>query len=410
MKLKAEKRIEDFQKKGFGIFVHYGAYSQYEHGEWALNIRKMDKDEYEKKALEFDYSSFDAEQLVLTAKKAGVKYITFTTRHHDGFSLYDTRGLNQYDVMHTPNGRDILKDFVNACNKYDIMPFLYHTTLDWYNVDFTNNFTKYLKYLRDSIEILSTEYGKIGGFWLDGNWSKPNDDWELDELYGVIRKHQPDAIIINNTGLEAQGVLGHEEIDCVTFEQGLPQKLEFVEGQKVYIGEMCFPLCEHWGIATDINYKSIKTILEAMCSCRKVGANFMLGVTPKSDSTLPIIQQGMLEELGRWVNLNEQSFYDALPSEIEGEGKDFALMLDEHNIYLFIHDVSTWGGINIMKSSVESIRYFHNFSKEIKSARWIDNGKDVKFNQNNEKQLLTVEPESFLYGESWVVRVAQLEV
>lgn len=154
------------------------------------------------------------------AKAAGARYLTFTARHHDGFSMYDTRGLSDYDVMHTPGGRDILKEWIDACHANDILPFVYHTTLDWHHKDFENNFKEYLKYLRQSVEIICRNYGKIGGFWFDGNWSKPEEDWELDELYGVIRKHQPEAIIVNNTGLDEPGVFGHREIDCVTFEQG----------------------------------------------------------------------------------------------------------------------------------------------------------------------------------------------
>ncbi|MEG0878161.1 MAG: alpha-L-fucosidase [Oscillospiraceae bacterium] len=118
-----EARIANFQKKSFGLFVHYGAYMQYKNGEWAMNLRHHDPIEYEEKALAFDYSSFDANKLVAAAKSAGAKYITFTTRHHDGFSLYDTRGLSDYDVMHTPNGKDIVKEFTDACHKNDIMPF-----------------------------------------------------------------------------------------------------------------------------------------------------------------------------------------------------------------------------------------------------------------------------------------------
>lgn len=166
---KIEKRIEEFQKKALGLFVHYGPYVQYENGEWVQKIRQHDPVIYEQKALSCDYSSFDANNLIEAAKLAGAKYITFTTRHHDGFSLYDTKGLSTYDVMHTPNGKDIVGEFVKACHDNDIMPFLYHTTLDWHHTKFNTDFKEYLKYLRASIEILCKNYGKIGGFWLDGN-------------------------------------------------------------------------------------------------------------------------------------------------------------------------------------------------------------------------------------------------
>ena len=167
-----EARIERFEKMGLGLFVHWGLYSQLGMGEWTYHIHNRNMQEYKKLLNTFTAEKFDAETLVLTAKNTGCKYINLTTRHHDGFSLYDTCGLNDFDAPHSAAGRDLVKEFVDACRKYDIAPFFYHTTLDWYNSDYNDNFDKYLDYLRKSIEILCTNYGKIGGLWFDGNWSK----------------------------------------------------------------------------------------------------------------------------------------------------------------------------------------------------------------------------------------------
>ena len=146
--------IKDFEQLGFGLFVHWGLYSQLGQGEWTYEIHKRDMNEYKKLKDTFTAQDFDAEKLVLAAKKAGCKYINLTTRHHEGFSLYDTCGLNEFDAPHSPAGRDLIKEFVEACNKHDIIPFFYHTTLDWYNKDFNEDFDKYLEYLRKSVEIL----------------------------------------------------------------------------------------------------------------------------------------------------------------------------------------------------------------------------------------------------------------
>ncbi|MGL4800099.1 MAG: alpha-L-fucosidase [Cellulosilyticaceae bacterium] len=400
-----ETRIQTFQKRGFGLFVHYGPYIQYENGEWVMNLRKHDVEKYERKALALDYSSFDAKKVIHAAKISGAKYITFTTRHHDGFSLYDTRGLTTYDVMHTPNGRDVVKEFIDACHEADIMPFLYHTTVDWHQPDFEGDFSAYLKYLRASIEILCRNYGKIGGFWLDGNWSKPAGGWELDELYGMIRQYQPDAIIINNTGLEAQGVFGHEEIDCVTFEQGHPRKLECEGMKKEYMGEMCYPICEHWGIATDINVKSMKQIIEAMVAGRKVGGNFLLGIFTKLDGSQPLLHEGYLEAIGKWINKYGEAFFEGEVSDIKGYEKDFALETEE-SVYVFVHDIPTWGDQNVIKLTERQYSTFTNVKCTLKEAKWLDNQERVEFSQDKEKGLLTIEPTAFQYGESWVVRVA----
>lgn len=119
--------------------------------------------EYKKLADTFTAEDFDAEEIAKTAKAAGCKYITLTTRHHEGFSLYDTCGLNDFDAPHTPAGRDLIREFVDACNKYGLMPMFYHTTLDWYNPDFDENFDEYLEYLRKSVETLCKNYGRPCG-------------------------------------------------------------------------------------------------------------------------------------------------------------------------------------------------------------------------------------------------------
>lgn len=403
-----EPRIENFRRKALGLFVHYGAYVQYEHGEWVLNLRNLDPAEYERKALSFDYSCFDANNIIKAAKACGAKYVTFTTRHHDGFSLYDTRGLSDYDIMHTPNGRDIVKEFCDACHANDIMPFLYHTTLDWHHPDFKADFARYQKYLRDSIQILCENYGEIGGFWLDGNWSMPADAWDLDALYGMIRKYQPNAIIINNTGLDEPGVFGHREIDCVTFEQGIPTKLDCTGMEKQVMGEMCYPLCEHWGIANDINIKSMRQILEAFTSCRKVGGNLLLGIFTKPDGSQPLLHQGYLEALGQWMKQNEPAIYTPKDTDAVGEGKDFWLE-DGKKRYAFIHNVSTWGDSNVMKSTARTESTFTGVGERMTGGRWLNNGEPVKFTQDLEHKTLTLDPGSFLYGDSWIVRVAEFD-
>ena len=238
-----EKRIKDFEKLGFGMFVHFGLYSIYAKGEWAF--RGTTPDKYEKLFDEFCPDKDWAKNLVSTAKKAGCKYITLTTRHHDGFSLYDTCGLNTYDAPHSPAGRDLIREFVDECNAQGIIPFFYHTLLDWHEKSYYEDFKKYLKYLRASVEILCKNYGKIGGLWFDGMWDKKGEDWEEDELYSLIRSYQPDAMIINNTGLGARGELGHIELDSVTFERGRPKPINLETSPKYIASEMCQIFANH---------------------------------------------------------------------------------------------------------------------------------------------------------------------
>jgi len=318
--------IKDFEQLGFGLFVHWGLYSQLGQGEWTYSIHKRDMDEYKKLKDTFTAADFDAEKLVLTAKKAGCKYINLTTRHHEGFSLYDTCGLNKFDAPHSPAGRDLIREFVDACNKHDIIPFFYHTTLDWYNSDFNDDFDKYLEYLRKSVEILCKNYGKIGGMWFDGNWSKPETDWKEDELYATIRKYQPEAIIVNNTGLSARGYVGNSEIDSVTFEQGTPEPMNREGMEKYLAAEMCQTINNHWGIgALDIDYKSPRELIETLCECRKVGANYLLNIGPTAQGGIDSFQAELIGTLGKWMGIYGDAIYNGRPYGARGMGRNFIL-------------------------------------------------------------------------------------
>lgn len=404
-----EKRIADFENMGLGMFIHWGLYSQLGKGEWALANCGLSKDEYRKLFDTFTAKDFDAGKIVRMAKNAGMKYITLTTRHHEGFSLYDTCGLNEYDAPHSPAGRDLIREFVNACNEEGIMPMFYHTTLDWNDERFENDFPAYLQYLRDSVEILCTNYGKIGGLWFDGNWSKPEGtDWEEDKLYAVIRKHQPDAIIVNNTGLGKLGETGNIELDSVTFEQGRPTPMNR-EGMPKYVAaEMCHTMHDHWGIGlNDLNYKSMGEIIETLCACRKVGANYLLNIGPDGDGNVVLMQQAILENLGRWVKDVGQCIYRGKPSEIKGVGKNFALEADG-KAYLFIHDLRINGDPNVTVCNEPGAgpKTFENIKGDVKSVKWTDNGEELKFSQNGDK--LTVTATDFPYGVQYVVRIAEL--
>ena len=166
------KRIEDFEGMALGMFVHWGLYAQMGRGEWIMHQELIPKEEYSKLKNTFTAEDYDPSEWVKTAKSAGAKYMVVTTRHHDGFSLYDTCGLSDYDALHSPAGRDLIAEYVDACRAEGLVPFFYHTTLDWYQDSFQEDFDAYLDYLLHSVEILCTRYGKIGGLWFDGNWNR----------------------------------------------------------------------------------------------------------------------------------------------------------------------------------------------------------------------------------------------
>lgn len=391
------------------MFVHFGLYSLLESGEWVKHCHGVPDAEYEALTQRFDPQSDWAEKLVATAKQAGCKYITLTTRHHDGFSLFDTCGLNTYDAPHAKCGRDLVREFVDSCRKAGIIPFFYHTLLDWKVPEYETDFPAYLQYLRASVEILCKNYGEIGGLWFDGMWAKPDADWEEDALYGLIRRYQPNAMIINNTGLSARGALGHIELDSVTFERGKPQPINLEGSPKYIASEMCEIFGDHWGYTSkDLNYKSPAQIICELAECRKFGANMLLNIGPKPDGTLRNIDAAYLELIGDWMRYFGEAVYSTRPTGIAVENKknDFILR-NGSTYYLFCFDLPMVSDPNVAIN--ENSLYEDRFvlSDSVKSVYWMDDGSPLEFEQKDGR--VTVHTVPFRYGCSLVVRVAKIE-
>lgn len=399
--------IKEFETLGFGMFVHFGAYSLLGKGEWAKHTHNISYDEYDKYVEAFNPKKDWAKELVATAKGAGCKYITLTTRHHDGFSLFDTCGLNTYDTVHTC-GRDLVREFVDACREQDMIPFFYHTLLDWHEPLYKEDFPKYLEYLRASVEILCKNYGKIGGLWFDGMWDKPNDDWQEDALYGTIRKHQPTAMIINNTGLSALGALGHIELDSVTFERGKPQPINMESAPKYVASEMCEVFCSHWGYAKeDLNYKAPATMIKELVECRRYGCNMLINVGPMGDGSVRPIDAAILGIMGEWVAYYDEAIRKPLPSGVEVTNKpDDFLLKDGKNYYLFCSNLPMMADPNVALCSEGNFIDEFELSDKIQSATWMDDGSEVSFTQEGGKVVVTEAPYS--YGRDLVVRVAKI--
>ncbi len=404
-----EKRIKEFEKLGFGMFVHFGLYSVIGKGEWAKKDLGIPWDEYLKTLNTFNPKENWADELVFNAKNAGCKYITLTTRHHDGFSLYDTKGLNTYDAVHIC-GRDLIKEFVDACRKYDVIPFFYHTLLDWHEESYKENFKEYLVYLRKSVEIICANYGKIGGIWFDGKWDKPEEDWEEDALYSLIRSYQPDAMIINNTGLSHRGELGHIELDSVTFERGRPKPINLEDSPKYIASEMCETLADHWGYAeNDFNFKSTANLIQSFAICRRYRSNFLLNVGPKGDGSLRTIDKASLEIIGQWSKLNDEALHNPAPTAITVKDKPNNYILKEgNNYYLFFFDLGSNGDSNVSINRDTNPDNIFSFDEKIKSVRWLDSGEELSFTQEN--GIVNIQAKPYKYGQSFVVRVAKITV
>lgn len=296
------ERIEKFMNLGIGMFVHFGLYSIVGKGEWYMHNEKIESARYEKLMCKFNVSKNWIKSIIATAKSFGAKYIVITTRHHDGFSLYDTQGLTEYDVMHTPTRRDLIKEFVIECKKNNIIPFFYHTLIDWHEKSFKEQPNVYFDYLFKSVKLLCKNYGEIGGFWFDGTWSNDEFDWHLDELFSIIRKYQPQAIISNNGGWEHPGQIIHKEIDCIVYERVSSniktEKLDSKQRAK----EVCQTLNKHWGYCkNDKDYKSVNQLLGLFNECKQNNVNMLINVGPKPSGKVAYKDSLLLKKFGKYI-------------------------------------------------------------------------------------------------------------
>jgi alpha-L-fucosidase len=405
------ERIAKFEQLAFGIFVHFGLYSLIQKGEWALHLHNIPQDDYFQLINKFTVPDFSAQKLAQLAKSSGAKYITLTSRHHDGFSLYNTKGLSQLDITKTPTQRDIVREFTDACRAEGIVPCLYHTTLDWTDPRFKNDWKGYQHYLRESVELICSEYGPLGSVWFDGNWSKPDADWELDDLYRTVRKHQPDTLIINNTGIGEEGKLVHPEIDAVTFERGHATRPVIAPGSKVYTGEMCMTSNFHWGSAgNDFNMISPATVIEYLCRTRAAGANFLMNLGPTETGALPEYESALFHVVGKWINLHggdQNPIYLRNLDPILGQEEDFGVHAEDAD-YLFVFDITATADPRASGTNSRGAgpRTFRGVNQKYTRAKWLDSGQELKLEHSSDGS--TLHTTGYPYGTNTVVRIAKL--
>ncbi|MBK7403117.1 MAG: alpha-L-fucosidase [Phycisphaerales bacterium] len=407
-------RVRAFERMAFGMFVHWGLYSQWGKGEWVKHFDHIPTDEYMQRMKTFTAADFSGRALARLARRAGMRYITLTSRHHDGFSLYDTRGLSPYDVTHTPAGRDLIADFTEGCRAEGIVPMLYCTTLDWTDPRFESDWDGYQQSLRDSIEILCTHYGPIGGFWFDGNWSRPDADWQEDALYAIIRRRQPEAMIINNTGVGKEGVLGHPEIDSTTFERGRPQPIDRTGWPKYVAGEMCHTFNHHWGIAhRDFNSLSPAHVIEELCRCRRAGANLLMNIGPTATGKVPDYEAAALARVGDWIEqIGTQAIYDGRAVAFGADGEDFGLLREtpagEPEMLLYLFGLTATADTRAHGTDCRGpgARAFRGVPTDLARATWVETGSPARIARQGESCVLHAEAHP--YGLNTVVRVARL--
>jgi len=403
-------RLQRFESLAYGMFVHWGLYSIYGRGEWRWQHHKIPREVYLRAFEKFNAAGFDARAFVRQAKEFGFRYICLTTRHHEGFSLYDTCGLNEFDAPHSPAGRDLVREFSDACEAEGMGKFFYHTTIDWWHeaFDAPDRWEEYLAYLNSSVEILATRYGRVDGFWFDGNWWRKERDWKEDVLYQVVRRHQPDAIIVNNSSVGAPGQVAHPMVDVATFEQGAPRSIQAASGRYV-ARERCETFNSHWGISSaDYSMKSPAEIIRILAECRKYRANLLLNVGPTAEGHLPAYEAASLEIVARWIKECAPCVYEGRPLEVVCRGQDFVLAANEEFFY-FAHDLEITDNAHLHAGEPgRGLRTIQGSLPRIERVTWTDNGEELAFWQDVDRGMFTFDATAYPYGEQRVIRVARL--
>jgi alpha-L-fucosidase len=261
------------------------------------------------------------------------------------------------------------------------------------------------------VEILCSNYGKIGGLWFDGNWSRPNSDWQEDRLYKMIHRLQPEAMIINNTGLNALGRVGKsEEIDSVTFENNTAQPITR-DGMKKYVaGEVCKSMNSHWGRSErDFNMLSPAEVIVRLCQSRGSGANFLMNFAPEAQGRIPSYEKAVFEIVGNWLSVFGEAIYSGkVVHGVKCQDNDF-MLCDGKTYYYFALNLTMSGDENVVADAETNFRMVRNFDKEVISSKWLDDGENGVIEQDIGNGLLNIKCDPFPYGTDTVVNILRLE-
>ena len=372
-----------FQDAKFGLFGHWGVYSVLGDGEWVMNNQKIDKKTYEKLPSFFNPIAFDAAEWVKIAKEAGMKYITITSKHHDGFCMWDSKLTDWNIVDRTPYGKDVLKQLADECHKQGIKLFFYYSQLDWYQDNYyprgntghysgrpeKGDWNAYLDYMDGQLTELLTNYGDIAGIWFDGWWDKKDADWRLDKTYGLIHKLQPSCLIGSN---HHQAPKPGEDFQM--FEKDLPGHNTTGFSGDSEIGQLPLETCEtmnsSWGFnIRDMNYKSTEDLIHYLVKAAGYNANFLLNVGPMPNGKIQPEFVKRLGEIGKWMDQYGETIYGTRGGPVSPHSWGVTTAKG-NKVYLHV--------LNLPDDNL----LLPNFGKKIKKVYLFDDNTRLKFQQN----------------------------
>jgi len=379
-----------FNEARFGMFLHFGVYSLIGRGEWAVNRERIPFEEYEEYAKKFNPVNYNPREWAKIAKKAGMKYMVLTTRHHDGFALFDSK-VNKFNSVNYGPKRDLVKEYVEAVRAEGLKVGLYYSPANWYHPDYPGAYyrdwarvweneeqkKRYVEYYTAEIRELMTNYGKIDLLWYDGCAPHDLDGAITNEM---VRRLQPGILL--NKRLDPTG-------DFACSEQ------KIVKPDEKSLWEACITMNDAWAYCyDDNNYKSLLDLVKILATTAAGGGNLLLNVGPKPDGTLPEQAIERLEKIGEWMSVNGEAIYNS----------------EAHNYpWLVGQSLTKKGGTIYLHSfRVSPVICLADFTNKVLSVTKLKNNKPMKFRQDGVRLFIETE-ETSAYESGSIVFKIELE-
>lgn len=389
----SSKGLNWFQDVRFGMFIHWGLYAILAKQEWVMHTDRIPVPEYEKLVAQFNPTKFNAEEWVSIAADAGQKYMVITSRHHDGFSMYDT-ALSDYKVTNTPFGRDPIRELADAIAKRgDIKLGFYSSLLDWHHPAYRFReksglaWSDYLEFLHGQVRELCTNFGELACIWFDGDWPHHKLDetnayfeaggsFEYETLYNMIHMLQPDAVVLNN---RHEKPLPGEDIQG--FEQDLPGlNTAGFNTPNVYDLplEVCMTINDHWGYsASDQNTKTTRHLVHLLVRSASAGGNYLLNVGPTPLGEIVPLHAERLRGVGRWLDAYGESVYGTRAGVIPPTSVAVSTRKGDTH---YVH---------VLDYTSDSVK-LSGVPESIRSAALLRDGSAVQMEQQGDKTLLVL--------------------
>ncbi len=385
-----------FTHDRFGMFIHFGLYSAAARHEWMKSHEFMTNEAYDRYFDHFNPDMLDIREWARQAKRAGMKYVVMTTKHHDGFCLFDSK-YTDYKVTNTPYGKDIIKEYVEAFRAEGLHVGFYYSLLDWHHPEFTidrchpmknrpdymeinkgRDMKKYAEYMRNQVRELLTNYGKIEILWFDYSYDglpqwpigKHKEDWESEELIALARSLQPDVMINNRCDVEG---------DLWTPEQYQPREwLTHPETGELVVWEACQTFSGSWGYYRDeMTWKSPEMLIQMLVNTVSRGGNLLMNIGPTGRGYIDYRAENSLNVFADWMKYNSRSIYGCTMAEPEfTEPHGCRLTQSEDGKRLYLHVVEYPSG------SPNALIQMYGMAGKVKYAQFLHDASEVRYREN----------------------------